>query len=159
MERVARPTRPTGIRRVLFRLPILLYRARLGWLLGSRFVLINHTGRRTGRQRQVVVEVVERDPETGAVTVAAGFGKRTDWYRNLLAHPKASIRLGNRRIEVRATPLTAEQGAEVMVGYARRHPTAAKGLSRFMGFAVDGSVEDYRAAGREIPFLRLTPHT
>ena len=64
---------------MFFRLPIPLYRARLGSLLGRRFVLINHIGRRTGQQRQVVVEVVERDPQTGAVTVAAGFGKRTDW--------------------------------------------------------------------------------
>jgi deazaflavin-dependent oxidoreductase (nitroreductase family) len=145
------------VRRRLFRLPILLYRARLGWLLGHRFVLINHIGRRTGRERQVVVEVVARDRATGAVTVAAGFGPGTDWYRNLRARPEATIRIATRRIGVRAVPLTAEQGSEVMAAYARRHPRAARGLSGFMGFSVDGSDDDYRAVGREIPFVRLEP--
>jgi hypothetical protein len=72
MNTPQRPARPSGLRRTAFRIPILLYRARLGGLLGHRFVLIHHTGRRTGLPRQVVVEVVTREPESGAVVVASG---------------------------------------------------------------------------------------
>ena len=157
MRRISDPRPPAGVRRALFRLPIHLYRLRLGWLLGLRFVLIHHTGRRSGRRHRVVVEVVARDPAAGTVTVASGFGPRADWYRNLLPHPDTEIELGVHRYPVRAVPLTPEQGGEVMVGYARRHGRAARFLARFLGFAVDGSADDYRAAGREIPFIRFDP--
>jgi hypothetical protein len=48
-------------------------------------------------------------------------------------------------------------GGEVRVGYARRHPRAARVLTRVMGNVVDGSMEDYRALGRATPFLRFVP--
>lgn len=157
MEFTERPERPRGIRRMLYRLPVWLYRARLGILLGNRFVLINHVGRKTGKLRQVVVEVVVRNPATGAVTVASGFGPRADWYRNLLAHPDATIQLGSRSLTVRAVPLSEDEAAEAMVAYARHHPRAARGLSALMGFRVDGSEADYLEVGRRIPMLRLEP--
>ena len=105
----------------------------------------------------MVVEVALHDRATGAVTVVSGFGPGSDWYRNLLAHPGASIQLGARFIQVQAVPVPPAQAAEVMVDYARRHPRAARRLSRFMGFVVDGSDDDYRAVGRQVPVLRLTP--
>lgn len=157
MERTGAPAPPTGLRRLLFRLPIWLYRARLGAMLGHRFVLIHHTGRSTGRQHQVVVEVVDYDPATQTVTVASGFGPRSQWYRNLLATPAATIEIGSRSIDVRARGLPPEEGAAVMVRYAQRHPHAAPRLARFMGFAIDDSEEDYRAVGRAIPMVRLEP--
>lgn len=39
---------PTGLSRILFRAPIWLYRRGLGWLLGKRFLLINHIGWKSG---------------------------------------------------------------------------------------------------------------
>jgi deazaflavin-dependent oxidoreductase (nitroreductase family) len=151
VEITGRPRRPAGFRRLACRLPVWLWRARLGWLLGHRFVLINHVGRISGRMRQVVVEVAEFDRASGAVTVVSGFGLGSDWYRNLLACPRASIQLGGRVIQVRAVPLPLGQAAEVMAGYARRHPLVARGLAHFMGFAVDGSDAGYRAVGRQLP--------
>ncbi|GAA2775186.1 nitroreductase family deazaflavin-dependent oxidoreductase [Saccharopolyspora taberi] len=155
MEIVGRPQPPTGLARVLFRLPIRLYRLRLGWLLGGRFVLINHVGRRSGKPRQAVVEVVERDGDS--CVVASGFGARADWYRNVLAQPDVTIRIGTRELEVRAVALSTEDGGELMARYAGRHPAAARKLCRFMGFAVDGSESDFREVGRGIPFLRFVP--
>lgn len=128
VEIVKRPQRPAGIRRLAYRLPVWLYRAKLSSLLGRQFVLINHTGR------------------------------TSDWYRNMLAHPEASIQLGGPTIPVLAVPVPPDQAAEVMAGYAQRHPRAARALACFMGFAVDGSDADYRAVGRHLPVLRLEPH-
>ncbi len=157
VEIVKQPRRQAGAVRLLYRLPVWLYRARLGWLLGHRFVMINHVGRTSGRIRQVVVEVAALERASGVVTVVSGFGRSSDWYRNLLAHPAASIQLGGRAVAVRAVPVPPDQAAEVIAGYARRHPRAARSLSRFMGFAVDGSEQDYRAVGRQVPVLRLEP--
>lgn len=159
MERTGTPAPPTGLRRLLFRLPIWLYRARLGVLLGRRFVLIHHTGRSTGRQRETVVEVVGHDPATEVVTVASGFGPRSQWYRNLLATPEATIEIGSRSRAVRARPLSPDEAAAAMVSYAQAHPRTAPRLARFMGFAVDGTDEDYRALGREVPMIGLEPRS
>lgn len=89
--------------------------------------------------------------------MASGFGPRSQWYRNLRATPEATIQLGARTIAVHARPLDPEEAATAMVGYAHAHPRTARRLARFMGFEVDGSEDDYRAAGREIPMVRLEP--
>ncbi|WFR73002.1 hypothetical protein P9209_03930 [Prescottella defluvii] len=57
MRITERPSPPTGWKRRFFRMPITLYRWHLGALLGHRFVLVEHVGRRSGRTRQVVLEV------------------------------------------------------------------------------------------------------
>ena len=141
----------------MFRLPIWLYRAHLGGLLGSRFVLVHHTGRSSGLAREVVVEVVERDHTAGTVTVAAGFGPRTQWYQNLLATPAASVELGWKRYDVHAEPLTRDEAGDTMVRYARRHPRAGRTLAHYMGFPAPDDEEGYRELGRSLPMLRLVP--
>src|SRR4051794_19376116 len=67
--------------RWLVRLPIWLYRARLGFLFGRRLLMLEHVGRTSGQPRYVVLEVVDHSP--GEYTVCAGFGERTQWLRNL----------------------------------------------------------------------------
>jgi len=156
MEITGRPQPPAGLARLLFRAPVHLYRWRLGRLLGGRFLLLNHVGRVSGKRRQTVVEVVEHTGDD-AYIVCSGFGARADWYRNVLAHPGVLIQVGARTVPAVAEPLSADEGGAYMARYAPRHPRAAARLVRMMGFRVDGSVEDYLAVGRELPFLRLRP--
>ena len=157
MRKLSTPARPTGWERLAFRAPILLYRLRLGWLLGGRFMLLEHVGRATGELHRTVVEVIEHDAPTDSYVAASGFGTRSDWYRNLLAHPRATIQVGRRTVAVDAVPMPQDEGGELMARYATRHDAAARKLCRFMGFEVDGSAEDYRAVGRELPFVRFAP--
>ncbi|HEX5493979.1 MAG TPA: nitroreductase family deazaflavin-dependent oxidoreductase [Mycobacteriales bacterium] len=157
MRTVRRPDPPTGVRRMLFRLPIQAYRMGLGGLFGRRFLLLHHVGRVSGAPRRVVLEVVEHDPAEGWYVVASGFGTGADWYRNVLAHPEVSIQVGRRTMPARAERLTPDDGGEFMARYAPRHRRIAVRLVRFMGFQVDGSVDDYREVGRAIPFVRLVP--
>ncbi len=157
MRIINTPPPPTGLRRWLFRLPIHLYRMGLGPLFGQRFMLLTHIGRVSGRRRHIVIEVVHHDgPDYIA---ASGYGTRSDWYRNVLAHPDVTIQIGNRTIPVTATPLSTDEGERIMGHYAMRHPTAARQLCRLMGFAVDGSEADFREVGRHIPFLKFTART
>lgn len=157
MTTPTRPQPPTGLRRTLFRLPIHLYRARLGWLLGQRFLMLDHVGRSTGAPRRTVLEVVAHDPERDTYTVASGFGPGADWYRNVRKQPQVSIRVGTRLLAVTAVPLTPAESAAAMVDYAHRHPTAARRLSRFMGFEIDGGDDAYRRVGQAVPFVRFEP--
>jgi len=150
---------PTGLSRMLFRAPVWLYRWGLGWLLGKRFLLINHVGRKSGLPRQAVVEVIAYDKEHGTCFVAAGFGPKSQWYQNLLATPEVTIVVGRKRLAVTAVPLTPTDSGTALLDYAQRHTTAIRNLSRMVGYEVDGTEADYRALGEQgiIPVVRFEP--
>ncbi|MFJ5277705.1 nitroreductase family deazaflavin-dependent oxidoreductase [Streptomyces parvulus] len=137
------------------RAPIALFRAGLGPLFGRRLLLLHHTGRVSGLDRRVVLEVVAYEPDSGTWTIASGFGPGADWYRNLRERPKTVIQFGNRHHAVTARFLSPDEGAAVMEGYGRRHPRTARRLCAFMGLPMDGSAPSLRGAGRSIPFVRL----
>ena len=119
-QKIGNPEPPCGVKRLLFRLPIWCYRLGCGWLLGKRFLLLKHVGRRSGLPRQTVLEVVNYNADTDTYFIASGFGKQSDWYRNPLKTPAVSIQVGQRCIDVMAHPLTPEDSGKAMVTYARR---------------------------------------
>ena len=141
--------------RLAFRLPIWLYRLKLGWLLGGRFLLLNHTGRVSGQQRQVVLEVVKHDPGKRAYYVASGYGEKSDWYRNLMKDPQTTIQVGGARYQALAERLPEDAAEETILDYARRHPATLRELARFMGYRIDDTEADYRALGRVLPIVAL----
>jgi deazaflavin-dependent oxidoreductase (nitroreductase family) len=156
MQIVKRVQPPSGLSRALFRAPTHLYQLGLGWLFGKRILLLNHTGRVTGKQRQAILEVVDNDPRDGSFVVASGWGTTADWYRNVLHTPEVSFQTGTRAIPATALPLSAEEGVEIFARYAARHRAVARYLlPRLMGFSVDGSEADFREVGRRMPFVRL----
>ncbi|WP_158167903.1 nitroreductase family deazaflavin-dependent oxidoreductase [Mycolicibacterium smegmatis] len=158
MKMVKRVQPPTGLSRLLFRAPLAMYKANLGWLFGNRILLLHHIGRVTGKNREVILEVVDHDPQTGAYTVASGWGSSAAWYRNVVAKPEVTIEVGRRTVAVTAVPLSQAEGADIFARYAMRHRFLARYLlPRLMGFSVDGSLEDFRAAGEQIPFIRFVP--
>lgn len=108
--------------RSLVRAPIALYRAGLGWLLGSRILMLEHRGRSSGLRRYVCLEVVER-PSPDRIVIVSGFGERAQWYRNLKAHPRCFVSSGRvRRASARARLLDAEESAAALDRYRQAHP-------------------------------------
>lgn len=130
----------------------------MGWLLGHRFVLLTHTGRKSGLARQTVLEIVRYDDVSGACVVASGWGVRSDWVRNVTDHPKIIIQVNNRRTQAVATRLLPEQGARELADYARRHPAALRELAAFMGYRLDGTAEDILDLGRIVPMFIFEPN-
>ena len=57
--------KPTGAFKAVLRAPVWLYRWRLGSLLGERFLLITHFGRKSGRAYRTPVEAVEHARQAG----------------------------------------------------------------------------------------------
>ncbi len=156
-QKVSSPKLPRGLARIFFRTPIYLYRLGLGWLMGQRFLLINHVGRKSGLERQVVVEVVHHDEASDAYYIAAGFGPRTYWYQNLLKTPWAQIQVGRRKMDALATPLIPKEATKILRSYAEAYASAAKALAKFMGYETDGTVEDFAALGEDLKLMRLSP--
>jgi deazaflavin-dependent oxidoreductase (nitroreductase family) len=148
---------PSGLARLAFRMPIFLYRIGLGWLLGHRFLLLTHTGRKSGSPRQTVLEVVRFDRETGNYYIAVGFGKHSDWYKNISANPAVTVRSGGDRIQAKAEQLTQDAAGNELVRYAHEHPTTFKELVTFMGYRVDGTDADIHALGEYVRMFALKP--
>lgn len=157
LEKVKDVRPPRGLARLGFRLPIGLYRLGLGGLLGKRFLLLTHTGRKTGLERQTVLEVVRFDKETTTFMVAAGFGTRSDWYQNIRANPQVVVQFGQKRWPMVAEFLSPEQSGEILLSYARNYPRALKILAGFMGYRLDGSPESIRAFGQDLAMVAFHP--
>lgn len=146
--------RPGGLLKFLLRFPILLYDAGLGGLLGKRFLLLRHTGRKSGKPRQAVIEVMRHDDTSGAYVVAAAWGEKSDWYRNIRKEPSVQITVGRATSRRRAEVLPPETGGEEFLRYAQRHPTAFRTLTRtLMGEALPVTSETCLALGERVPVV------
>jgi len=156
-EKIKDVRSPRGLVRLGFRLPIWFYRLGLGGLLGTRFLLLTHTGRRSGLPRRTVLEVIRYDRESETFVVAAGFGPGSDWYRNVRRDPRVTVQCGRRKWEMVATFLTPAQAGEELLNYYHRHPLALRELTRFMGYRLDGSEADVRALGQLLSMVAFRP--
>ena len=152
---------PNRLLRWLLRAPILLYRWRCGWLLGHRFVLLVHIGRRTGRRHSAVLEVMQYRPEGPELIVMSGFGRGADWYRNLAATGTAEVVAGRDRFVAERRILDVAEGACVLAGYERRNryagPIVRHVLSRLAGWHYDGSDAARRRLVQQLPLIALRP--
>ncbi|MFV9455335.1 nitroreductase family deazaflavin-dependent oxidoreductase [Rhodococcus sp. NM-2] len=110
--------------RRLMRAPIWLYRAHLGFVFGSRMLMLEHIGRTTGARRYVVLEVFDH-PAPDTYVVVSGFGARAQWFRNVQAHPDVRVYLGGHApAHATARRLTPAEADTALAAYTRRHPRA-----------------------------------
>ncbi|HSE45586.1 MAG TPA: nitroreductase family deazaflavin-dependent oxidoreductase [Gemmatimonadales bacterium] len=142
--------------RWIVRAPVWLYRARLGFVFGSRLLMLEHTGRKSGAARYVVLEVVDA-PSPDVRVVASGFGERAQWLRNVRANPRGRIYVGGHRpVPAVAHELDATERRAALSTYARRHPRSWKRLrpvlEKTLGTPIDTS-------GTALPMVALTSRT
>jgi deazaflavin-dependent oxidoreductase (nitroreductase family) len=156
-EKISEPQLPRGLARLAFRTPIWLYRLHLGWLLGQRFLHLTHTGRKSGLPRQVVLEVVDHDPQSNVYYVSSGWGKKSDWYQNIQKTPRVRLQVGAKSWAAQADVLDPEAAEQIILNYGRKHPALLGELARVMGYKLDGSEDDMRALGRLVPVVAFKP--
>ena len=110
--------------RRLMRAPIWIYKARAGALFGSRILMLEHIGRKSGARRDAVLEVVDHPaPET--YVVASGFGRKAQWFRNIQANPRVRVYAGSHApAPATARVLNQQQADRTLADYRSRHPRA-----------------------------------
>jgi deazaflavin-dependent oxidoreductase (nitroreductase family) len=105
-------------------------------------LLLTSRGRRSGRQRTVVLQYFADGDAMVVVAANDGGAAHPGWYFNLTTSPEAAVEVNGRRIPVRAAELDADEAAE----WWRRI------------LAVAPAYEQYRrATTRPFPILRLVP--
>jgi len=149
------PAPPRGLKAIPWRLPILLYQAGLGWTLGGRFLRLQHQGRKSGKTRSAVLEIIHSQPDHGLYYVASGFGTASDWYRNIRQHSRVNIQIGGNLFPAEAKQLDPEHAAELIIGYAQRNPSSLKTLIKMLGYEIDFSREGLRAFGQNLPVIQF----
>lgn len=138
--------------RPLMRAPIWLYRARLGFLFGSRLLLLEHIGRKSGLPREVVLEVLDQpDPDT--FTVASGFGTRAQWYRNIQANPQVRVSVANRvSVPAAARVLTTSEADAALRSYIAHHGRAWETMKPVLESTLGTTIEPENTA---LPMVEL----
>jgi deazaflavin-dependent oxidoreductase (nitroreductase family) len=141
--------------------PAVLYRAGGGRLLGHRFLLLAHRGRRSGRRYETVLEVVRWDAERDEATVMSGFGPGAQWYRNVLADGAVDVSIGRRRFSPSVRTLDPDEAAAALAAYERANrliaPLVRRILSRLAGFRYDGSETSRRRLVETLPLVAFRP--
>jgi deazaflavin-dependent oxidoreductase (nitroreductase family) len=131
---------------------LLLWRLGLGrwmslWPEGfGQYMVITHTGRKTGLRRQTPVNYAE---VCGDVYCVAGFGPVSDWYRNLKANPRVEVWLPYGWWEGTAEEVTGTEGRipilrEVIIGSGFAGRAAGLDPFRMSDEALDYATADYR---------------
>jgi len=139
-------------------LPIWLYRVHLGWLFGERFLLLTHTGRKSGQLHQTVLEVVRHDKPSNTYIIASGWGTRSDWMKNITKTPEVLIQIGNQRLSARAERLSPTQAECELRTYAQQHPEAFRRLAGLMtGQPWWDAPEYYEVLAKSVPMFALHP--
>lgn len=152
--RLERAGSPSGWKRILFRAPVPIYRARLGFIFGHRFVMLCHTGRKTGETRRTILEVVVND--SAAVYVAAAWGAKAQWLKNVQADPAVVFYLGPKKYPTRAHLVSNDEARDVMHRYVTAHPRTLDKLARFMlDDPGETSAEQAERVALSVPIVRL----
>jgi deazaflavin-dependent oxidoreductase (nitroreductase family) len=157
------PPPPRGLLRALLGLPVHLYHARLGFLLGHRFLLLVHTGRKSGLHRETVLEVVRYDPATRESVVVAGWGRRAGWLHNVEAGLAHEVRTGRQGFAPMHRVLPADEAQQIFADYERRNrlvaPIIRAVLSRLLGWHYDGTPAARRRAVEHLALVGFRPRT
>ncbi len=158
---IRQPAPPTGVLRSLLGLPVHLYHAHLGVLLGHRFLLLVHTGRKTGLHRETVLEVVRFDPVTRESVVAAGWGRKTGWLHNVEAGLADEVWTGRQRFAPAYRILPTDEAERLFADYERRNrliaPIIRAVLSRLLGWRYDSSPAARRRAVEQLSLVAFRP--
>jgi F420H(2)-dependent quinone reductase len=116
----------------------------LGRMGGQPVLLVQTTGRRSGRTRTTPVQYLTEGDTFVVVASNAGAARPPAWYLNLRANPHARVRVGARSIEVRAREVAGQE----RVALWRRLTAANRYLERAA-----------RKSGRDLPLVGLVPST
>ena len=146
--------------RLSLKVPLLFYRGPLAARMARRLCVITTRGRRTGEPRDSGLNYA-LDGDT--VFVMSGWGARADWYRNLVADPHVSVRIGGRRWSAIARTVTdaslRQRGVALLRCAAETQgpPRALRPLFARLGVDYDAELAALDRTAADMPLVALTP--
>ncbi len=160
-ERRTRPLlglrrRPGRLALAVFRLPLPLYRAGWGWLLGRTFLMLVHAGRKTGQPHAMTAMVLRYDARTHEAVICSGWGPTTDWIRNIQARPALDVQIGRESFTPQQRFLSEDESFDVCLEFCLRHPARLQVMRRVLGWDLR-SEKAIREFVQTHPFVAFRP--
>ena len=140
----------------IFKLPLLLYRLRLGWLFGKRFLLLTHVGRRSGKVRRTILAVLRYDQQTKEIYAVSAW-KGSDWYSNIQAAPALQLETGFVRYAPVQRTLSPEEITTAFIAYRTKHPIFSRMICRIPGWKWDSSYAEFLELARTLRGVAFRP--
>jgi deazaflavin-dependent oxidoreductase (nitroreductase family) len=155
--------RAPKLQQLLLKVPPLIYRGPIADLLKSRCVLVLTTrGRKTGQRRTTGVSFM---PLNDRLVVFSGWGRMSNWYRNVLANPEVEVQVGRKRMRATARLVPdPERRRQLMLQMQQRSrscgpPRPMRPLLKLLKvFDYEGEITLAVAQGGDLPVVEIVPH-
>jgi len=142
-----------------FKAPLFMHKVGLGgWekIIGAEWMLISTTGRKTGKRRDSMVDVMDYDASTDTYYIEAAYGSRADWFKNIKANPIFDAQVGRRKFKAQAQELDAAGTGEMLVRFFRRKPAYTRSVMAMVGMKFKDENE-LREMGKNLTLLAVKP--
>jgi len=151
--------RPNRILKFFFKVPVILHKMGLGgWehLIGAQWMLITHTGRKSGKRYDSMVDVMDYDKATDTYYIEAAYGARADWYKNIQANSVFEAKVGRRKFKASAGALTTKGASEMLVQFYRSKPAYTRSVMAMAGMKFKDE-DELRILGKNLTLLAVKP--
>jgi deazaflavin-dependent oxidoreductase (nitroreductase family) len=140
----------------LFKMPLILYRFGLGWMLGKRFMLLTHVGRRSGKVYRSVLAVLRFDKNTCEILAVSPWNG-SNWYRNIQTTPALEVETGGVRYAPIQRTLSPEEIATLFIEFRHKHPIFSRMVARIPGWKINSSYEEFLVLARTLRGVAFQP--
>ena len=140
----------------MFKLPLILYRLHLGWILGKRFMRVTHVGRHSGKVYRTILAVLKFDEQTQEIYAVSAW-KGSDWYYNIQASPALEVETGFIHYVPAQRTLSAEEITVTFLEYRRQHPIFSRMVCRIPGWKWDSTYDEFLALAHTLHGVAFTP--
>ena len=150
---------PSGLLKFFFKVPLYVHKMGLGgWerLIGAEWMLIATTGRKSGKRREAMVDVMDYDKSTDTYYIEAAYGARADWFKNIKANPVFVAQVGRWKFQAQARELNAADTGEMLVRFFRRKPAYTRSVMAMVGMKFKDENE-LRELGKNLTLLAVKP--
>ena len=89
---------------------------------GRPLLLLTTTGAKSGQRRTTPVMYLREGNRLFVFASKGGAPTNPDWYHNLLAHPDATVEIGDQTYQAIAKPVAGEERDQIYARWAQRYP-------------------------------------
>jgi len=132
-----------------------LYSAGMGWLVGWIILLLEHTGRKSGKKYFTPLQFEKIDD---LYYVGAGRGSKADWYRNIQANPGVHVQVGRVVFDARAECICEPDKVMIFLKFRfKRHPLMMGLMMRFHSLPMHPTDDQLLDLGKTLAIVALHP--
>lgn len=153
--------KPPALMVPFMKMPLVLYRLGLGWMLGKRFMLLKHVGRKSGKTYHTVLAILRFEAETKEMMAVSPWSG-SNWYRNIQETPALEVETGNGLFRrVRYVPvqrsLSAEEIAQLFIAFRQQYPIFSRMIARIPGWKINSTYEEFLTLAKTLRGVAFRP--